>query len=216
VAIKAVIFDFDGTLFSSNESGKKALQMVCEKRGFSFSEKKYDSMDGLTREEKVKRLFPGQWKTIWPECKKIYEEGFKKSIKPIPGAVPCMKKLVKNGVNLFIFSTKPFGLIKIALKKHRCLDYFEEVLGQESIIPPKPNKKGIVFLEKKHGFKPSEALMVGDTVIDENAASAAKIRFVHVKRPRRNGGGVRKCFAKISSLKKLPLLVKRLNKQNQP
>ena len=83
--IQSVIFDFDGTLFYSKESGKKILIDVCVKRGLSFDESKYDSMNGLTRKEKIKRLFPNKWQDLWAECSVIFEKNVEKNITLFPG-----------------------------------------------------------------------------------------------------------------------------------
>ncbi len=46
---------------------------------------------------------------------------------------------------------------------------------------PKPCPDAIVAALSDHGVPPGEAVFVGDGVVDEQAAAAAKVRFVHVR-----------------------------------
>ena len=177
--IKAIIFDSDGTLFHSNSLGSKTLKEVCLKFGKPFDQKKFDSTNGLTRKDKLKKLFPKDYKKMWPVWNKLYSNKYSTSAEAFFGVIKELQILSKKKILLFIYSTKYSTLVKQALKKFGVLHLFSEVIGGET-KPIKPSKKPIQKLLNKYSLNKNEVLLVGDTYIDEKSAKNSGIKFVFI------------------------------------
>ena len=77
-------------------------------------------------------------------------------------------------------------------------DLFEHLLGADQVKSAKPAPDLLHLALERLGVGASEAVMVGDSVYDEQAASGAKVRFVGF---RRDGD------RRVESLSELPVLV---------
>jgi len=175
--IKAIVFDFDGTLFHSNHLGEKSLRLLCKKVGKKFDTKKYASLKGLTRKDKLKALFPKNYKKLWPIWNKVYSDNYSKQSKPYKNTLSLLRYLHSKEVILIIFSTKFSSLIKLALKKYSIEKLFYCVIGGEK-EPRKPSSKIISKYIKKAGLNKQEILLVGDTNVDAVSAKNLRVKFI--------------------------------------
>ena len=176
--IKAIIFDSDDTIFNSNDLGSKTLELICKKHKVKFDEAKYKALTGLSRCDKAKELF-GENNDIWPEWNKAYEENYAKYATALPNAITTLRKLKKQNILFFIFSTKNSWLIKQALEKFGVSDLFEEIVGGEA-KPKKPSSKLIETILKKYGVKKNDVILVGDSKVDEDAAKNLGVDLIQV------------------------------------
>jgi len=207
--IETIIFDSDGTIFFDKGLCEKTLRETCDNFNVKFDKLKYDKLKGFSRFDRVKKLFPKNYKKLWPFWDELYCKKYGIIAKSFPGVIPELKRLKKKGINLFIFSTKDSYLIKQSLEKYNISNLFTEIIGGE-FTPKKPNKKGIVYLSKKYSFKLSDTCLVGDTKVDELAAKNAKIPFILVEYKKRKQKPINFDF-KISSFKQLKKIIKEIN-----
>ncbi|MFA6269015.1 MAG: HAD-IA family hydrolase, partial [archaeon] len=176
--IQNIIFDFDDTLFCTNELGKKTLKLLCKKMKLPFDEKKYSTMKGLSRKDRLKKLFPNQYKYMWKKWDLEYKKAFKKEVKPIDkDTIPTLKTLSKK-YTLFIFSTKQDFLIKIALRKYNILRLFKQIVGSENVKNKKPHKEGFNKILKQNQIDKNEIILVGDSQIDIKTAQNCNIPLI--------------------------------------
>ena len=206
--IKAIFFDSDGTMFSANGLCEKTLRRTCKEFGASFDKKAYDKTKGLSRIDRIKKLFPKQCTQMWSRWDKMYIDQYYDAVKPFPGVIPELRRLKRKGVLLFIVSTKYSKIIKKVLKKHNISNLFTEIVGGD-FFPQKPHEAGILWLAKKHGFSLSNACMIGDTKIDEKTSKNAKIPFILVEYKKGKAKGV-SCDEKVSSFKQLKKAIKKI------
>jgi len=181
--IKAIIFDFDGTLCTTHGLGFEAMQRTAEKFDETISKEKWASFEGLNREEKIKKAFPSKAKEMIPTYNDFYETIFVERAEPLGNAIEALEQLKKNH-KLFIFSTKYTDSINKGLTKFGIKDCFLEVLGKENLEKQKPDKWGVEFLLSKYSFKREEVVLVGDSLVDEQASKNAGIRFIQFVNPK--------------------------------
>ena len=118
------------------------------------------------------------------EVMELYEEAYEyyRSIfpdnctyqaEPYPGIPACLKRLEEKGISRVCITNKPKEEASIILNKVFAPDSFTLVLGDNGKIPLKPNPDMLLAVCKELGISPEEAIMVGDTKTDLDAAKNA-------------------------------------------
>lgn len=201
--IKAIVFDFDGTLFHSKGLGLRSLKKVCSETGMTVNAAAYGKLSGMERKNKLKKLFPADFGKVWPAWNKLYAAEFINRATPYNGTIETLQALRSKGFKLFIFSTKREDLILPILKKYGISDLFHDVIGSQRFKRAKPRKKGIVFIKQMHSLSSDEIILVGDSPVDELAAKNAGIEFVFINRKTICKKKVKSFWLKISNINEL-------------
>ncbi len=61
--------------------------------------------------------------------------------------------------------------------EHSKLEHFDVVITDDDVAHPKPHPEGLVAALRVMDVEPSHAIYIGDSLLDCQAAHAAKIRF---------------------------------------
>jgi len=199
--IKAIVFDFDGTLFRFSHLGLKLLKEVLDNEGIKFDEKTFDSLPHINMKDKLEIVFPKEHEKLFKKWDAKFSEEFIKEAKPYDTVIETLQSLHKRNLKLVIFSTKFSKHINNALNKYKINSIFHCVIGRE-MNPAKPNPKLLNEELKKLGISSKEALFVGDSKLDEISAKNSKIRFVLVDYGE-NQELINKPYAKINNLTEL-------------
>ncbi len=182
--IKAVGFDFDGTLVLSEE--KKAQEMAKvfrEKfgvqRGVPTAYRKLAGT-GKNRQEKVTLLFQqflGR-KPTRQELRAVdehfgfhYEQSLHRC--PLMQCTNVLGELKKQVKFLFLLSLENKREVRRIAEHCGLGTYFDEVLGG-----PKAKQENLLHVLKKHHLKPQEVLYVGDSAGDIQAAKRTGMKVV--------------------------------------
>ncbi|MEK6959284.1 MAG: HAD-IA family hydrolase [archaeon] len=208
--IKGIIFDSDGTIFHSDGLGKETLNIICKKFNLKLNQDEYNQTRGLPRKEKLKILFPNDWKKMWPEWDSLYWNKYSQKVKAYHGAIATIKNLHEKKIALFIFSTKNSALIKMALKKYKITNCFVKIIGGEK-RPIKPAPKIMKSILKRYGLLAKEVILVGDTIIDEESAINLKVPFVFLNYPSEKNIRPKTYKTTIKNLTELQAFLKKQN-----
>ena len=187
--MKAVLFDLDGTLIDSGDDLANSVNFMLKK----MNKKQYDNETikrwiGNGAAVLVKRALSGSM-----EIKDIDEEKFQKAFEIFMNHYSenlCVNTRLFDGVRevleslkdkkLAIITNKPFKFVSPILEHFKIEDYFDVVLGGDSLDEKKPSAKPLKVACKKLGVLENEAVMVGDSKNDIIAAKNAGIRSVCV------------------------------------
>ena len=96
------------------------------------------------------------------------------------GAEPLLDWLAAHGIDLAIVTNKPFEHTGILLEALALRRRFGLVIGGDSALRKKPDPEPLRECLRHYGLDPSDALMVGDSENDIDAARAAGIDSVCV------------------------------------
>ncbi|MBI4152405.1 HAD family hydrolase [Candidatus Woesearchaeota archaeon] len=182
--IKAVGFDFDGTLIVSEEQKAKAMaEIFREQFGIKKGvEKAYASLVGSAsnRHQKVNSLFQKllhrtptvrERQSVAREFGKHYQRHMKMC--PLFQCSNLIKELRKQVSFLFLLSLENKKEVTAIAQHCGVAKHFDEILGG-----PKPKVENLLHIIKKHKLKPHQVLYIGDAHSDVIASKKMNVRVV--------------------------------------
>jgi HAD superfamily hydrolase (TIGR01509 family) len=178
VAADAVLFDLDGTLWNSR--GWYA-ELIASATGRGVEECGAE----LERGVPVARLLrdAGLYATFAQRCRESVG-----SLDVCDGLASTLTELRARGSSTGIVTSLPRWVYGPLLAVVGLSDSFDTIVGAAFGLPPKPNPAGIRRALDALGVVPgSAAWYVGDTSVDQEAASRAGISFAHAAYYVRNG-----------------------------
>lgn len=184
---KLVMFDLDGTLVDSvadislslnRALGDMALEAVSEVQvrrwiGRGASRLMYCVLEHL-------RQPPEQHDTLMARFMVRYEASVCEVSEPYEGARELLFALKAQGVHLACVTNKPYTPAKALLEALDMLSPFDLLLGGDSLPHKKPHPEPLQHCLQHFEVKAEEALMVGDSRNDVEAARAAGVRVLAV------------------------------------
>jgi phosphoglycolate phosphatase len=183
IAPTAIVFDFDLTLVDSRPGFMDAHSYAA--REMSIEPLTTDEIGraiGTPLEVCLPVLFPAMSEAEIAEYIRIYraraDEVMPGLTRVLPGARETVAYLKEQGLRMAIVSQKLRRLIEPVLAREGF--HFDAVLGAEDVPAFKPDPSGILLALERLDHEPDDAIYVGDTTIDAEAAVNAAIRFVGV------------------------------------
>jgi len=195
--IKALIYDFDGTLADTFSLHLKAYKFALSKFGINAT--RNEIIDGCFNklDKEAAKNFGISNTTLFS---KYYREGLLlafKTIKLYPNVVSTLSKLKNSGFLLGIATSRDRDEMKKALKILKIEKYFDSIITHDEVKKKKPHPEIFLTVCKELGVKPNEVVIIGDAETDLIAANSMKTKSVlfYPKKHER--------FYEISDLKKL-------------
>jgi phosphoglycolate phosphatase len=186
--IKAIGFDFDGTLIMSEDKKAQAMVEVFQecyeiKKGVK---KEYQKLigSGMNRDEKVKSLTKTflkreptkkELKLIANHFGQHYQQSL--NVCPLFQCTNIIKELKKQVKFIFLLSLENKKEVKQVAKHCGLSKYFDEILGG-----PNSKLKNFEHVLKKHHLKPNEVIYIGDSNSDVIASKKEKIKVVLINK----------------------------------
>jgi HAD superfamily hydrolase (TIGR01509 family) len=184
--IKAVIFDVDGTLIDSVDFHAQAWQQIFSRYGYEIPVEKIRAQIGKGGDELMPVFLSADMveyagEAIEKERGQILEKEFLPRIKPFPKVRELFERIAAEGLTIVLASSA----------KESELERYEEIAGIEDLVDAstssddadqsKPNPDiFLAALERGGGLKPAEAVVIGDTPYDAEAAKKAGIPMIGV------------------------------------
>ncbi len=97
-----------------------------------------------------------------------------------PGVRRCLEQLRERGIPLGLVTNKPQRFLAALLAALGLEDYFEKVLGGDSLAHKKPHPLPLQHCIAHFGSAAARTLMVGDSETDVKAARAAGVKVACV------------------------------------
>lgn len=94
----------------------------------------------------------------------------------MPGAADMLRTLHGRGLRLGVCSNKPVEFTRDLLEYFGVAVYLAVVLGPEDVAHPKPAPDMLVTALRRLGLASAQALYIGDMVVDIETARAAGVR----------------------------------------
>lgn len=183
IAPAAVVFDFDLTLSDSRPGFVEGHRHAVEALGLPMpSEYAIARAIGTPLARALPTLIPGLDEATSAEYIRLYrlraDEVMEAMTVMLPGANQAVLALQHAGLRIAIVSQKFRYLIENVVRSEGLT--FDVILGGEDVPAYKPDPGGLLLALQRLAVPPDDALYVGDTVIDAQAAANAGLRFIGV------------------------------------
>ncbi len=174
--VRAVLFDMDGVLVDSFEAWLCLMNATALHFGYPpVGREQFRAVYGQPTEEDVRMFFPRHTVT---EVEAFYDAHFTdytQHIEANPDAAGVLAALRRMGVGVGVVTNTPSPLARRVLEG---LDLApDELVGGSDVPAAKPAPDMVLRACGLLGVAPAEALMVGDSTYDRQAAGAAGVRF---------------------------------------
>jgi HAD superfamily hydrolase (TIGR01509 family) len=183
--IKAVLFDLDGTLVDSNDLHIKAWQQVFDEHGHKISRAAIHEQIGKGGDLLVPALIPGitahEEKAMSDAHGALFRERYIEQVKPFPGARALLGKAHDAGQRVIFASSASQDDLDYYVRLLDARDIVDTSTSIDDVTHSKPEPDIFAAALKKSGAKADQAIAVGDTPYDIEAATACGIATVAVR-----------------------------------
>ncbi|KZE36429.1 pyrophosphatase [Bhargavaea cecembensis] len=165
--IETILFDFDGTLFDTNDLIIETFMTVLGKH-FPGRYAREDCLPfmGPPLRETFEELAPENVDQMMEEYVKWNLENHDRLTSEFPGVSDVLKKLKERGLKMAIVSTKRNKTIHRGLDLMDAEGVFEVVIGLDDVTHAKPHPEPLQKAMDALGADPATTLMVGDNSHD--------------------------------------------------
>ena len=182
---KAVIFDLDGTLLDTLKDLQEGTNYALRVNG--MPERTLDEIRrfvGSGARKLIERVIPGcekegVFEKVMEDFGVYYKEHCKDNTAPYPGIMEMLTELKSRGYALGVVSNKPDFAVQELIPEY-FPDTFASVSGERKGVAKKPAPDLIYEAIKKLGVAKDEAIYVGDSEVDLEAAANAGIPCISV------------------------------------
>ena len=187
--IKAVIFDLDGVIVSTDDCHYRAWKKMADEEGIYFDREINNRLRGVSRMtsldivlERADKEYSESEKLALAERKNNYYKELICELTPndiLPGAMETLEKLKENGIKIAIGSSSKNT--PIILKQIGLDNFFDAVSDGNNITHSKPDRE--VFLKAAEMLKiaPEDCMIVEDADAGIEAGKRAGMKTLSVQ-----------------------------------
>ncbi|WP_413627915.1 HAD family hydrolase [Fructilactobacillus vespulae] len=181
------IFDFDGTLADSGETGVVATQKAFADLGLpepTAADISYYM--GIPIEVSFKKMAPGhefsdaEFEKLLQVFRKYYQELESKMLTLFPGIKEMLAELQTEQKGLYVVSSKHSKTLLRNLKSLGIDAYFTNILGADNVQNFKPAPDGVLQVLELDNLDPDQTVMIGDAIFDLQMGKAAGVHTAAV------------------------------------
>ncbi len=188
MTIKAVIFDLDGVIVSTDEFHYEAWKKISDEEGIPFNHTINNRLRGVSRMEslniileRAEREYSSEEKQELAERKNEYYKKSLVNLTPddlLPGAKDTIDELKRRKVKIAIGSSSKNT--PTILKQIGLADAFDAIADGNDITHSKPDPEVFLLAASRLDIKPEECLVVEDAEAGVQAAIAGGMNVAAV------------------------------------
>lgn len=186
---KAVLFDLDGVLVSTDEYHYRSWRKISDEEGFEFFDYEFNhKFRGVARMECVELLTQASGRNYSAEQKKAIAERKNRyfveslsSVTPaelLPGALQALTELRRRNVKVAVASNSRNA--KTIVDQTRIGHLVDVIVDGYQIENSKPDPEVFLLAAKKLGVQPAECLVIEDAVAGIEAAQRAGMKALGI------------------------------------
>lgn len=175
--MKAVIFDFDGTIADSLPGIVNLYESV-RKKGHKHTTADIEKMRNLSMYQIALAMDIPKWKlfVLAIRGRRLFRKHMR-TIRVYPGMAELITQLKSKGLTLFVVSANSETNVTKYLTKHELLQYFDGVYGGASFLGKSKTMRKAV---SEHNLANNDVWCVGDERVDIYSARKAGLKIVSV------------------------------------
>ena len=171
--IKAVLFDLDGVLVSTDEYHYRSWKKLSVEEGFGFFDHEFNhKFRGVARMECVEIITKASGKHYTPEQKQELADRknryFAESLSTVttevllPGALSTLQELIKRGIKTAVASNSRNA--KTIIEQSQIKELLDTIVDGYDIKNSKPDPEVFLLAAKRVGIPPAQCLVVEDAI----------------------------------------------------
>lgn len=181
MAVKALLFDFDGTLLNTNELIIQTFMHVLNERfPGQFSPKDCLKFIGPSLKQTFNDIAPGEEEALIAKYRAWNIEHHDELVSQYPDVVSTLEQLKAQGIRLAIVSTKRNDTIDRGLSILGATHLFDVRIGTDDVHNVKPDPEPVLLALERLGINKDDAIMIGDNSHDIEAGHRAGVRAAGV------------------------------------
>ena len=174
---RGFIFDIDGTITSTYDLIFASFNYVDEKYLHkSFTNDEMASLFGPTEEVILRELMNGNYEEARKDYFDFYTKRHNEMADIFPGIREALQFIKSMHLPISIYTGKGKKSAEITLRKIGVYDYFDMIVTGDDVENFKPSPEGIIKFLDKFKLECDKVLMIGDSVVDIEAAKGAGVR----------------------------------------
>lgn len=176
------MFDLDGTLLdTAPQIAEAANRMLVALGKPMLPQAQISTYIGEGVQNLIKRCLTGNLHDepdaeLFARAQPLYHDFYANNAtdsQPFPRVMPALQQLQSQGYLLACVTNKPEKFTLPLLEKAGLADFFEIVVSGDTLPKKKPDPLPLLHICQKLGALPAEAVLVGDSETDVQAAHAA-------------------------------------------
>lgn len=177
--IKALIFDFDGVLVSSELARFQALQKYAKKNNVIISDDKIEKMVGRRSLIFLNEILNEKEKLSISKIIEDYEKGYKGDITKYVAPVSQTVEFIRNyngSLTIALASMSTHQAIETILKHFGIYEKFKSIIAVDDVTNYKPHPEVYLKTADALGLLPTECIAIEDTTVGAVSAIAADMQ----------------------------------------
>ncbi len=182
--IKAVLFDFDGTVFDTVEGITKSVQYAIRKHGFDAELDELRCFAGPPLVDKFMEVFhvgEDTAKQLVTDFRERYVPIGVYESSPFPGIAELLNALRGAGFTVGLATSKPQTMAELLLNRSGLYDCFDVVAGSGTGINNDEKWQIVQRAMAEAGSETADTVLVGDTKYDVEGAKKCGIPCIGVR-----------------------------------
>lgn len=177
---QAIIFDLDGTLADSVHDIAASMNAVLHDMGLpGFETSKYSKWIGGGSTAMVSEVAKVRGVNA-TKLLGLYLAHYKRNLTdqtlPFQGVSALLQTCAATGFPIALLSNKHNEMVHVLRDKLFAETPFLEIIGLSGLFPRKPDPAAALYIAEQIGVRPTDCLLVGDTVTDMATAKAAQMQ----------------------------------------
>jgi len=209
--LEAVLWDMDGVIADTAEYHYQAWKEIFGERGVAFSKADFMRYFGRRHDTIVRfalgdKLSAAEAQTISEKKQALYRRLVSTNVIPLPGAVPLIKALNRQGIKTGIGTSAVPDNVAVILQGLGIENCFQAIAYGTEVPEGKPSPAIFLLAAQKLGVKPVNCVVIEDAIAGVDAARRAGMKCVAVTNSH-PGDNLRDADLVVGSLEKVNVQV---------
>lgn len=178
MVIKAVVFDFDGLMFNTEDIFNRSGRELLRRRGLEMTPELLSLMMGRRSDEAFPLMISAlglkeSAADLRAEERVIFQEMLWTNVAPMPGLFELLAHIEGRALPKGVATSSRRAYIESVLVKFQLVERFDLVLTSEDVVEGKPHPEIYLTAAKRLGVSPAEMLVLEDSENGTKSAAAA-------------------------------------------
>ena len=176
--ISLIVYDFDGTLVDTLFDIADAVNLSLNELGLrTLSRATIRKYVGKGVERLMAQSIDGTGYTDLPRAVELFRRHYSENLMNHTRFYPSGREILDHfrDKKQAICSNKPEDFVQRILESLKSLDYFDAILGGDSVESKKPDPEGLLHLLDRFQCSPEMAVLVGDSPVDIETGKRAGV-----------------------------------------